>query len=63
MEELKTSNEWYHEIYPDGDLIIYDPDGWDRSNYHYSFYEEKITRKEFEWRVCGSTCIFPKKKS
>lgn len=53
----KTSNDWYWEIYPNSELTIYDPDGWDRKNYHYSFYEELITKEEFEKRVSYSTCI------
>ena len=58
MEEIKKiSNDWYNEIYPDGDLIIYDPDGWDRTNYHYSFYEELITKEEFNKRLGFSTVL------
>jgi hypothetical protein len=52
---LKTSEEWYNEIYPDKELIIYDHDGWDRSNWDFSWYEEKITKDEFSRRVCSST--------
>jgi hypothetical protein len=51
---LKTSIEWIAE-YPD--ITIIDPDGWDRSNYDYSFNEEKITKEEFERRVFMSTCM------
>ena len=41
-------------------LKILDPDGWDRLNYDYSFYEELITEKEFIKRVLNSTikCSF-----
>ncbi|MFA5025051.1 MAG: hypothetical protein WC503_00890 [Candidatus Shapirobacteria bacterium] len=35
-----------------------DPDGWDRHNYDYSWYDEKITKDEFFGRVTSSTCIF-----
>ena len=52
---LKTSEEWYKE-YTDGKIL--DPDGWDRSNYRYSWYEEKITSKEFEQRAMMSTGIW-----
>jgi len=51
--ELKTSEEWYQE-YP---LQIIDPDGWDRKNFQYSWYEEKITFKEFDRRAMASTVI------
>jgi hypothetical protein len=55
MTLLKTSLEWYEQDYlPDG-IIIYDPDGWNRTNYQYSFYEEKITKEEFEKRLFQST--------
>lgn len=60
MEELKTSQEWYEQLYPDHKMIIMDPDGWDRSNYDYSFKEEKITIGEFNKRLLNSTCIYNK---
>jgi len=56
-EIKKTSDEWYKELYPTGEFIIYDPDGWDRRNYHYSYFEEKITVMEFTGRVMRSTCL------
>lgn len=52
----KTSAEWNKE----DNWIILDPDGWDRKNYDYSFYEEKITKEEYTNRLYRSTCIFPK---
>lgn len=55
MSELKTSNEWYEE--ERDKYIIMDPDGWDRRNYQYSFYEEKITREEYDKRVMESTLM------
>ena len=53
-ECVKTSEEWLKEY--EG-LRILDPDGWDRSNYQYSFFEEKITKQEFDRRVAYSTVI------
>jgi hypothetical protein len=50
---LKTSAEWYVD-YP---IEILDPDGWDRNNYQYSWYEELITFEEFDRRVMKSTCM------
>ena len=47
----KVSSEWVKEY----NCQILDPDGWDRTNYDYSFNEEKITRKEFEKRLIFST--------
>lgn len=54
---LKTSKQWYDEMPEDEKIIIIDPNGWDRSNYEYSFNEELITYNEFEERVMYSTCI------
>lgn len=47
----KTSNEWVIE----GNYIILDYDGWDRFDFEYSFYEEKITEMEFLKRLSRST--------
>jgi hypothetical protein len=53
----KTSHAWYHEIYPNNEVVIMDPDGWDRQNYQYSYFEELITFSQFMGRVMASTCI------
>ena len=54
----KSSKEWY-EIAQKADpqFVIYDPDGWDRQNYDYSFNQEKISNTEFWSRVMASTCM------
>jgi len=49
---LKTSQEWQEE----SDVIVYDPDGWDKKNYDYSWFEEKISLVEFEKRFIKSIC-------
>lgn len=54
-EEKKNSEEWYNELYPNMELIILDPDGWDRKNWHYSWNEEKISHEEFQHRLMQST--------
>ena len=51
-EVLKTSEEWQNEF---KEITILDPDGWDRKNFQYSWYEEKITKREFNKRMCSST--------
>lgn len=56
-EDLKTSKEWYELIPVEHGLFIMDPDGWDRSNYDYSFEEEKITKAEFVRRLSYSTIM------
>lgn len=56
---VKTSEQWY-ELDLSG-TVIYDPDGWDRKNYQFSFYEELITKEEYERRKMWSTCLIQKK--
>jgi hypothetical protein len=51
---LKTSAEW-QKIFPFP--LVYDADGWDRTNFNYSWNEELITEKEYHRRVNRSTCI------
>lgn len=58
QETLKTSADWDLE----SEYIILDPDGWDRQNYQYSWYEEKITKEEFDRRLFESTVGGRKKK-
>ena len=53
--DLRTSEEWQKICR----IQVLDPDGWDRKNYQYSWYEEKISREEFERRTITSTCEFP----
>ena len=60
MEELKTSEEW-QKLNPD--IKIYDPDGWDRTNFEYSWFEEKITLEEYNKRMFSSTCMVNKKRT
>ena len=59
MNELKTSNEWNSIICKKLGILylISDPDGWDRTNFSKSYYEEKITKEEFESRLIRSTLI------
>jgi hypothetical protein len=54
MKKLKTSEEWQKE-YPNPK--VYDPDGWDRKNWQYSWYEEKISYEEYQNRIVYSTCL------
>ena len=55
MEDLRTSEEWQKVC----SFKILDPDGWARhGDFNYSWYEEKITREEFEKRMMISTCEF-----
>jgi hypothetical protein len=50
---LKTSEEWAVDF----DSTVYDPDGWDRHNFEYSWYEERITWAEFMKRAMRSSLI------
>jgi hypothetical protein len=49
---LLTSKEW-QEKYTETKVL--DPDGWDRNNFQYSWYEEKITHGEYLNRLRSST--------
>lgn len=55
-----TSEQWYNQLHPDKKLIVMDPDGWDRQNYQYSWFEEKITREEFDNRLLHSITLINK---
>jgi len=57
MGEKKTSAEWYENLQKFYDITIMDYDGWDRSNFDYSFYEELIFSDEFDRRLGLSTVI------
>lgn len=52
---LRSSDEWYELI--DSDMEIADPDGWDRGNMQYSWFEEKISLEEYTRRMLGSTLV------
>lgn len=51
----RTSKEW-QALKPD--KLVYDPDGWDRKNFDYSWYEELITEEEYDLRVSKSTVLW-----
>ena len=50
--KLRTSEEW-QKLQPD--TVILDPDGWDRQNFQYSWYEELISLAEYGKRSNSST--------
>jgi hypothetical protein len=60
-EELKSSEEWQNQ-FPNPKVL--DPDGWDRKNYQYSWFEEKITLIEYTSRLSKSTVkgLIPKEE-
>ena len=62
-EQRMTSENW-QKVKPD--IIILDPDGWDRwgkrtgdveKDWQYSWYEEVITEKEYNERLTISTVM------
>lgn len=55
MSVEKTSQQWYDELRKTENITIMDPDGWDRTNYQYSFTEELITKEKFNERLSRST--------
>ena len=58
MTVKRTSKDW-QEIIPEP--LVLDPDGWDRQNFQYSWYEEQITRKEYFNRLSSSTVTHSKR--
>lgn len=50
LDPLHTSGEWVAIT----GVIVLDPDGWDRTNFHES-WKQKITRAEFWCRARVST--------
>lgn len=57
VNDLKTSEEWQKF---DPEIKVLDPDGWNRSNYQYSWYEEQITYLEYLKRRSISTVMWNK---
>lgn len=53
----RTSEDWHEKWSKESGMSVYDPDGWDRANFNFSWYEELITFGEFSERVIRSTCI------
>ena len=58
-KQLLTSHQW-QQIHPDP--VVMDPDGWDRTNYQFSWFEELITEGEYFVRRMSSTCMGKIKK-
>lgn len=52
-EKYRTSEEWCKTI---KDVVVLDPDGWDRSNFQHSWCEEEITLETYFNRLSWSTC-------
>ncbi len=60
LDEILETSEYWLKLKNDNSFlqtVIMDPDGWDRSNYNYSFFKERISRQEFENRLMQSTCM------
>lgn len=57
--KLRTAEEW-QRLNPD--VIVIDPDGWDRKNHKKDWYEDLITYQEYVQRRQQSTCMFKKEK-
>jgi hypothetical protein len=52
---FKTSKQWQADA--EHTYLILDPDGWNRSNFDFSFNEEMITEVEFMKRLASSSVI------
>lgn len=53
--ETKTSHQW-QDLYPEVKVLDLDPDGWDRKNFHHSWFQELIAFEEYNKRLLYSTC-------
>ena len=51
MKFEKTSEEWFDELFPDKKIEITDPKGWNKTDFSYSWYHERITKEEFSMRI------------
>lgn len=49
--DRKTSDDWFNQLYPNNEIKITDPLGWDKDNFSESWYNEKITKEQFNMRV------------
>lgn len=57
--EKKTSREWFALLSRPEGVVILDPDGWDKSNFDYSFNKELITENEYYKRLLTSSMVMP----
>ena len=53
----RTSKKWCKKLKISLNSIL-DPDGWERTNFDYSFFKERITKEEFIIRLGQSTVRF-----
>lgn len=56
-EEKKPAADWFMELHHNKGVVILNPDGFDRSNFHYSFNEEPLTKKEYLLKLAECTII------
>lgn len=55
--ETKSSEEWSKDP-KFSHITILDPDGWDRQNYEQSWFIEKISAEEYDYRMTQSTIMW-----
>ena len=53
-DRKRTSKEWQARL---PEVVVLNPDGWDRSNYNYSWNVERISQGEYLRRRDKSTCM------
>lgn len=54
---MKHTSEYWQHSNGFKYLIVCDPDGWNRSNFEYSWFRELITKEEFQKRLSKSTVL------
>ena len=59
---VRLTSERWQWLLPE--IVIWDPDGWDRSptNFEYQWYKERITIEVYYQRMIRSTCHFKRIK-
>jgi len=50
-----TSQEWFEKIPKEYNVLLWSSEGWNKDNFNYNFYEEKIDKNEFIERLINST--------
>ncbi len=61
LDEILETSEYWLKLKNETSALkttILNPDGWDKLNLPYSFFQERISHQEFNNRINNSTCRF-----
>ena len=62
LDIYKTSEEWFSILYPNNEIEILEPNGWDKNDFRTSYYQERISEQEFNLRILLSEIKHGKRK-